>query len=342
MATRFYLPAYSSWTPAAVSPAFDTNWNVTNGNDQPTWMRRPLYTSTYKFWEGPFGSQAYQPDQGQDTEPVREGTTAAVLDVLGAQFISPPLETPGTIGTGTVKGQVYATESSSAADLRAQMSIRVVSRDGTTVRGTLLGFDTGALGTDEFSVYSTFTNRQFPRGGSTALSSVAASDGDRIVIEIGFRGHEGTATNRDARFRFTAGGLSGDLPEDQTTTTRGYSTWMEFSETFTFETDQPTRTTAIWTEVALSGATYTPRVTAIWVEVATEEFWHGFGTPEIGESDYTDAPPTTPGSGGFIVGADQMKGRGRGTRSRFTINKEGTGTDYRNANDYRNPNDYRS
>lgn len=102
------------------------------------------------------------------------------------------------------------------------------------------------------------------------------------------------------------------------------------------------RTTAVWTEAALEGATSNLRTTGLWVEVATEEFWHGFGTPEYGDGvDDADLGPGSSGTPGFIVAGIGV-GRGKG-RSRAVGQSiyPGTGPAYRKNVDYRNNSDYR-
>lgn len=159
-------------------------------------------------------------------------------DLLMYQFISGPLAAQ-TI-TGNVKGQMEFRESDAAGNDRAQIIIRVVSNDGTTVRGTLLAIDTAAIGSDEFASGGFWVNRKIPRGGSVALTNIGAlTDGDRLVIEIGSRHTAATTTqNVEARvgsYKASSAGAETDLPEDVTTNINN-APWIEFSNAITLST----------------------------------------------------------------------------------------------------------
>jgi len=156
-------------------------------------------------------------------------TLAAVNDVLIAQFISEPIAA-ATI-TGTVKGIIRTSESNAANDCRAQMVIKVMSNDGTVERGVLLAENAGAL-SNEFA--TTLTNRKFPlnwAGAGTSLSSVIASENDRIVIEIGTRFHV-TTTSITASFRLGDSAASDNLENE--TSTNDNRPWVEFSQDLVF------------------------------------------------------------------------------------------------------------
>lgn len=203
--TRFYLPSSGA---AAVSPAFGA-WNLTTGAD------RIALTRTSGTGQTAFATRA-----------VAE-TLAAVSDVLVRQYVSDPLPAAGTL-SGSVKGIVRAMESATAADMRAQLLIRVVSNDGATVRGTALAINTGALAS-EFG--TALANRRFPLGWSgvgAALTDVAYQTDDRIVVEIGYRAHNTVTTSRTGTLEFGNVGTS-DLAEDETSTAQ-LNPWIEFSQ----------------------------------------------------------------------------------------------------------------
>ncbi|HEX4611490.1 MAG TPA: hypothetical protein VH092_25070 [Urbifossiella sp.] len=208
MVTRFYLPSTGA---ADASPGFDAGWEYTAAADR-------LKCVTTKI------SSSMTSKTGTET------SSTANEDILVRQYVSDPIGAQ-TI-TGTVKGQIRAQESGSSGDQRAQVVIKVVSNDGSTVTGTLLAMDTSAL-SNEFA--TTLTNRKFPKGSSGAsLSSVAANSGDRIVIEIGARKGDASSTNFVATLSF--GDNSGtDLAEDEVTTTAN-NPWIEFSQTLSFST----------------------------------------------------------------------------------------------------------
>lgn len=214
MATRLYI---SQTEVPSVSPAFDAVWDVTGSA-----IRRYLQLSK----TGLFGSATVQIN-------VLSGgnTPAGASDVLHVQAISPPLDSNQTI-SGNFKGQVIAGESNAAADMRAQVVAWVYTGAGS--RGTLYAGDAAALA-NEVTVQQTFTNRKFPRGGSTALSSVAAQTGDRIVIEYGLRKHENATTARNSITYLGDDQSLTDLPEDETDTNRSTKVpWFEFDGTITF------------------------------------------------------------------------------------------------------------
>lgn len=151
-------------------------------------------------------------------------------DTLLGQWVSEPLSGAQTI-TGNIKGQARFNESTGALDARVQVIVRVLQSDLSTVRGTLLAMDASGL-SHEFN--TSLRNITMPLGGSTALSSVAAQDGDRIVVEIGARQHATQAGNVIGSFGDSA---ASDLAEDETTTTAN-NPWIEFSQTLTFQSPE--------------------------------------------------------------------------------------------------------
>ena len=152
---------------------------------------------------------------------VTSASASTTGNILLAQYVYGPVATGFTI-SGTVKGQIRASESDASADARAQIGIRVIAGDGSTVRGTALALDAAAL-SSEFGTAP--QNRKFPRGGAVALTSVAGSAGDYIVIELGARKHQ----SNFATASLSLGDNSGtDLPEDETTFTAN-NPWIEIS-----------------------------------------------------------------------------------------------------------------
>lgn len=211
MATRFYLPSTGA---AAVSPAFDLGWGLSVDADRIAMVRTKANSA--------FNSKA-----------VAE-SSAIVTDVLMRQYVSEPVAAQ-TI-TGTLKCIARANENSSTADFRSQLLVRVVSGDGLVVRGTLIALDTGALAS-EWNLVS-FVNRKFPKAyatGGASVTSVTAQDGDRLVVEIGYRAHNTTAASRTGTLDFGDPSATGDLVEDETGTTQ-LCPWVEFSQNLTFGT----------------------------------------------------------------------------------------------------------
>mgnify|MGYP001058947349 CR=1 FL=1 len=206
MPTRFYYPGSAIPAPPA-TPAYSSAWEKTSDA-----ARRYLSVSKLNTV-----SAAY-------TE-VYENVSSAPYDVLIRQYISDRLAAQ-TI-SGTVKGQARWYESNAAADFCVALVIKVVSGDGSTVRGTLLEYFPSSLAS-EFA--TTATNRYTPP--ETALNPVQAQEGDRIVIEIGLRSFNTVTTTYYGRF-YTNDTSSIDLPEDETTTS-DYASWIEFSADIDF------------------------------------------------------------------------------------------------------------
>jgi hypothetical protein len=207
MGTRFYFPATGA---AAVSPAFASGWELTGAA-----IRRPATTAR--------GSSAFTTRQVAESSP-------SVVDVLWAQYVSAPLAAQ-TIG-GTIKGQFVAFESSLLADMRAQLVVKVVSNDGSVVRGTLLDFDAGGL----WSEFETLgRNRAFPRlgEGAATLANLAVLDGDRIVFELGYRAHNFSFFTRSGSVELGDSAAS-DLPENETEAGL-LNPWIELSQSLAFQ-----------------------------------------------------------------------------------------------------------
>jgi hypothetical protein len=100
--------------------------------------------------------------------------------------------------------------------------VKVVSSDGSTVRGVLVG-SAGTPRTFD-SLPTNLTNRS----DSTTSTEVIAQAGDRLVIEIGTGGDPGLSGAHDSSLGFGDSAAS-DLPEDITTTT-ALNPWVEFAE----------------------------------------------------------------------------------------------------------------
>jgi hypothetical protein len=277
MTTRFYLLDTTTGGAAPVSPAFAA-WNSTGSA-----LRRRLST-------------ILEPYSVFESIGVAEAVTTNPYDVLLAQFVSAPLDVNQTI-TGTVKGQIRASEANLDADFRTQLVLKVVSGDGVTLRGTLLTFDVSAL-SSEFA--TALTNRKVPLAASSpaTLSSVAALAGDRIVAEIGYRSHNTHSTSRTGTVEIGCASAT-DLAEDETTTTQN-NPWIEFSQSLTFavvnrrvsgsmieaagrKAQSDVRVSGSMIEAAGSKAQAEVRVSGFMLEVAATEFDYGWGIALDGE-----------------------------------------------------------
>lgn len=201
MATRFYLPfTGSSGVTAAISA---------------TWTRNP--GTNYLGFSLPRKAllDALSTLGTPGTTPTATG--AASEPAIQRQFISEPLNKQ-TI-SGTVSVVVKCLESALTANATLAVIIRVVSNDGGTVRGTLCS----VVGTDT----------EFPTTAATrilsasALSSVNAEMGDRLVVELGMLFSTGAAATSGALNFGTSGGSDYALTTALTTT---INPWVEFSQ----------------------------------------------------------------------------------------------------------------
>lgn len=147
-------------------------------------------------------------------------------DRLMAILVSNPLAAQ-TI-SGTAKAVARVSENAAGSDLRSQIVIRVMSDDLQTERGVLYAGDDGALVT-EWS--TTVTNRYFPQSGAATLSSVDVQDGDRLLVELGYRSH---AAGTSGSGTIDLGDDGTDLPDNESNTTQG-APWIEFSQTLIFK-----------------------------------------------------------------------------------------------------------
>lgn len=205
MATRLYLPA--SGTAPLASLAYDANWELSTSA-----VRSP--TSTTKANTALANTVLTWPDN-------------ATAQWVWWQFQSQTMKAGYSWTTAdTVSMVIRGLEGNAAVDSHVAYSVRVVSADGTTVRGTVglyhatsTEFTTSAL----TRIHDARTN-----GASNFTSYI----GDRIIVEIGLHGATPsvsyTVTMRvgdpsgTADFALTAG-LTTDL-----------CPWVELSRTVTF------------------------------------------------------------------------------------------------------------
>ena len=227
MATRFYFHG-GSFVPS-ISPAYDSEWDRVNNA-----VRRLMSPSKLASISGTYSDL--------------EGTSTSPYDILARQLISRPLKAQ-TI-SGTVKGQLRCSESNAAADMCAALVIKVVSGDGSVVRGTLLRYFPANL-TSEYS--TSLTNRYFPP--ETSVTPVTAQEGDVLVIELGTRAFNTSITQYIFYLHFLDDPNIGDLPVDQTTQTE-LCPWIEFSADIQFADDIRVSQNIVQVEYTLSSLIY--------------------------------------------------------------------------------------
>jgi len=188
MATKFYLTN----TAADISPTVKGGWS----DASPVVFRK-----LGKEPEGSYGSNS-----NASTED----------DTVAAIFVSDPIG--GQTITGTVNGMVMSEHASGSGSTTLSWHVYVSQGDSTSLtRGTLVNH--------QLSTASGLTTTL--RGNALAsesVSSVAAQQGDRIVIEIGSEGDFGTVVGY--------GGTGSDLTSGSTTTNN--PGWIEFSMDLSF------------------------------------------------------------------------------------------------------------
>jgi hypothetical protein len=151
---------------------------------------------------------------------VTETSTNNKFDFLAGQWISPPFTSSGTV-QGAFQFVTAISESNAAADLLQSMAIRVVSNDGTVVRGEIATL----ISINEISTTPT-ANLTYTDGSFN--TPVPVQLGDRLVFEYGARGTNTVTTS----YTFTAryGGTAGDLETGDTANVNSFSPWIQFSD----------------------------------------------------------------------------------------------------------------
>lgn len=172
MATKFYLTNSA----AAVSPPFTSSWEERANAD-----RARMATSK----TGGSVQARSVPGPAVGSSDKETLVRQCVSDPIGAQTIS-----------GTLKAVIPARFGSTNGAVKGMVVAKVVSGDGQTLRGTLLAEAAAGYGADwprraAGAAEVTFQNRRFHSGTGTALTSVVAQEGDRIVVEIGAVGNAG-------------------------------------------------------------------------------------------------------------------------------------------------------
>ncbi|MBK8465224.1 MAG: proprotein convertase P-domain-containing protein [Chloracidobacterium sp.] len=225
--TRLYLQNVAS----GVTTTNQGTWGVTAG--APTFVLS-------RTKSGAISSRGVQP-----------GSTLTT-NVLVYKLVGEPLAAQTIAAASTLDWVIGAQENNSDADMAYRIHAYVVSNDGTTVRGTLLGNNNDG---DEW----TTTAAGRAPSAAKSLSAVTAQTGDRIVIEIGYVATTPGATNRVGTLWYGGTGAT-DLTDGSTAHTTNPG-WFEFSQGIAFQPPGPTPTataTSTATNTATATATATP------------------------------------------------------------------------------------
>ncbi len=201
MATRLYLPSTGS---APITPAFNAGWeDTTIGARLPCFTTKQASTmTTVSFVDA------------NDTN----------RDVLFRQYITEPLANQ-LIDVQSVVFRIRAAERATSCNMFTTIDIRLVSNDGSVVRGTLV-----SMRRDGVEAATTLTNRN-NTGNSTAI---VCHSGDRLVIEIGMGGDPAAASDHDSDMRIGDNDAT-DLGANDTDTS-DFNPYVEFANTLTFFT----------------------------------------------------------------------------------------------------------
>ena len=126
------------------------------------------------------------------TVAVAETSTTDAWDVLLYRGVSGPLGAQ-TI-TGNLNVMLGVIESDAEANDNFHIHCYVTQGDSDTPRGDLLTDYTESAGTNEWTA-TTATNNGLALNAATAMSSLAISANDRIVVEIGYVARNTSATS---------------------------------------------------------------------------------------------------------------------------------------------------
>jgi hypothetical protein len=234
VATRLYP---QSSTPT-LTPARSSEW------EEPTTGATPTYRDALAS-----GLSEYTFEALSQTETGSSNTNARDLHII--TLVSPPLAGSGSIA-GTLEGAARMWESNSLSNSVAQVIVRLLASDGTNERVLYAG-TTQTVGTNEAasSASSNATNRRLPVGtAAVTLTEQSFIAGDRIVIEVGARLNNTSATNYSAGFWLghAVGGTDVVLANGTDVTQK--NPWLEFSQDLTFGSGAPSEITGSGASVA--------------------------------------------------------------------------------------------
>jgi hypothetical protein len=212
-ATRFF---FNSTVASDISPAYDSTWR----KEASGVGRREMNTA------GLLDSSAMTSFSGT---PRRTSGASTVF----YQGVSNPISNTITAATwGTASWAFRGSESSTSSNSNATICISVWSGDGATRRGRMLT-PTAAMTSTELT---TTLSSKYKSGMS--LSTLQASKGDRIVVELGTRQN---AAGGDYTVNINVGQNSRNLVPRANNDTNAWLGWVEFSNNFRVDGERPQR-----------------------------------------------------------------------------------------------------
>lgn len=181
MATRFYLQNSGA---APVSPAYDAGWEQTGEAD------RVILTPKLQL------DIVTSLSNKQVTIPI-----ATTQDILNRQFVSIPIPPTNFKTTDTLSLIVRCFENATSNNATLAVVVKVVSQDGSIVRGTLYSnYNIDS----EFALSASAATRIVNSVNLTALNTLP---GDRLVVEVGIHAL-GPAAAGSANQRFGSSAAS--------------------------------------------------------------------------------------------------------------------------------------
>lgn len=202
MATRFYMG--STATPN-ISPSFDANWEQTGQA-----VRRIL------FYKPTISTQEALTTSTAVTIPV-----TTTQDILVTQFIGPPMQPISFDARNFSMVVGKCGENATTNNAHLAYSIRVLSTDGGTVRGTLRS---SFANISEFALTASAATRIIAAGAATALIS---QPGDRLCLEVGIHASAPTVAGSGSMRTGFAAASDFALTTALTTDLNG---WCEFQQ----------------------------------------------------------------------------------------------------------------
>ena len=175
--------------------------------------------------------------------------------------------------SGTINGFVEVCESAADADLALHVHVYVTEGDSDSVRGTLLADFVRPNAGGEWADAGSSVAYARGFGGAQAISEVTVSEGDRIVVEVGYIARNASATSYTGTLVYGVNQAKTDIAsESDSTYTFAFDAyadnpWIEFSGTLSFPA-APGRVTQALVE-AVSQGTPAARVSSVVVETIT-------------------------------------------------------------------------
>ena len=209
MATRFYLP--SSGSAPLASLAFDANWERTDSATRYPCFITKTNTSL--------------------ADVARTWPATDTQQWVFFQFQSQVMTAAYSWTTSdTVSMVIRGLQAAAQTDSHLAYSIRIVSSDGATVRGTV------GLYHEISTEFTTSAATRIHNARTNGASNFNSSIGDRIIIEIGFHGVTPSSTAVTLRHGDPSATADFALTEALTT---DLCPWVELSRTVSFSVVYP-------------------------------------------------------------------------------------------------------